>query len=288
MTNKNRKEAVKEYFSIESKRWDDVYKAGDSIFNYEMQKRKDIVFDFINKRFSDKQNKNAIDVGCGAGHYIKGLLELGFQTFGSDISNTMIETTAQNLNKFNFDTSRLFCSDCEKIPMPDKYFDLVICIGVLSYAENEVNILKELKRIAKEDGLIIISVPNMIKLRNLLDPYYYLVRVWKFLFNKIFRRKKQVQISDLNEYLHNKSFQAQNRYLLKDIYRLAKLSSLEVRDIQGYVYFNPTFFRKQIFSDKTVIRINKYLENRIRNKKSRFLLNFPFGWVICLEPGKSI
>lgn len=283
MINKNRKEAIREYFSIEVKKWDYVYKENDSIFNYEMQKRKEIVFDFINKTLNRKK-QYSLDIGCGAGHYVKGMIELGLETYGADLSEKMIRTTIENLRNDNYDTSKLFCSDCEKIPIPDKHFDIVTCIGVLSYAENEIRILSELNRIVKDDGTVIVSVPNLIKLRNILDPYYYTFRVWKYLYKKFFNRKKEKTISDLSEYLHNKNFEAQNRYLLKQIYKITSSAGFHVKDIKGYVFFNPTFFRKQVFSDRTVIKINKFIEKITDRKEFKLLLHIPFGWVVCLKP----
>lgn len=286
MVKLSRKKAVQEYFSQETSRWDGVYNEGDSIFNYEMQKRKELVFEFIKKNVFNGEPR-AIDVGCGAGHYVRELIDLGFNTIGSDISLNMVTTTRTNLGNNKEKSSNLICADCEFIPFPDNYFNLVLCIGVLSYVPDEIKILKELRRIIDDKGQVIISLPNLIKIRNIFDPYYYLVRIWKYIFKLFSNHNKEKEITDINEYLHNENFAAQNRYLLKQIYKYAQKSDFTVTDIKGYVYFFPTFFRKQIFSDKTVVKVNDYIMNKLISNKFKFLLNIPFGWVVTLSPNKN-
>ena len=283
MAKLSRKKAVREYFSGETTRWDEVYNQDDSLFNYEMQKRKEIVFELIKKNLGNGKQK-AIDVGCGAGHYVKEMINLGFDTVGSDISKSMIDLTNSNLRIDKDHSPNLLCADCEFIPFPDNYFNLVICIGVLSYVNDEIKILQELKRIVKDGGTVIVSFPNLIKMRNVFDPYYYLIRIWKYIFKMIFNNSKEKEVTDISEYLHNDNFQAQNRYLLKQIYKYADKSNFIVSEIQGYVYFNPTFFRKQVFSNKNVIKVNDYIGNKLKKRKYKLLLNFPFGWVVSLRP----
>lgn len=59
--------------------------------------------------------------------------------------------------------------DMEEIPFKDNEFDVIICTEVLEHVfAPPRNILFELKRIVKETGLIILSVPNIATLSNRL------------------------------------------------------------------------------------------------------------------------
>lgn len=173
------KVTVKEHFTANAAYWDELYSenfAANRFYSHEIKSRKEVVFDLYEKNTNSKPIK-AIDVGCGAGHYVSELKKRGVNIYGSDISKKMIEVTRFNTNQEHLNTDKLLCSDCQSLPFPDNSFDVVFCIGVLSYVSDELAIFNELKRIVKKDGLIIFNVPNLLKLRNVLDPYYYIFRV---------------------------------------------------------------------------------------------------------------
>ena len=48
----------------------------------------------------------------------------------------------------------------EGIPFDDKTADYIICLEVMEHLENATFFIKELKRVLKDDGKLIISVPN--------------------------------------------------------------------------------------------------------------------------------
>jgi SAM-dependent methyltransferase len=50
--------------------------------------------------------------------------------------------------------------ETERLPFPDDLFDAVNFTNVLEHLDNRVGILRELKRVKKDDGIVVLSVPN--------------------------------------------------------------------------------------------------------------------------------
>ena len=275
-----RKETVKEHFTGNAAYWDDLYGedfAVNRFYSHEIKSRKEVVFELFEKNTNGKPIK-AIDVGCGAGHYVLELKKRGVNIFGSDISKKMIEVTKSNNVKEHLLPDRLLCADCQSLPFPDNYFDVVFCIGVLSYVSDELAIFKELKRIVKKDGLIIFNVPNILKLRNVLDPYYYIFRVWKYGWIKIkhlFTGKEQVV-----KVVDTETMEApQNRYNIKQILNFLNKAGLKSTGIKGYAYGPLRFWRKDILKDKQAINLSLSIGNMANFKPLRFINKFAVGWV---------
>jgi len=275
-----RKETVKEHFTDNASYWDNLYSedfAANRFYSHEIKSRKETVFSLFEKNTNGHPIK-AIDVGCGAGHYVAELKMRGVNIIGSDISKKMVEVTRVNSNKIKSSENKLLCADCQSLPFPDNYFDVVFCIGVLSYVSDELAIFKEMKRIVKKEGLIIFNVPNILKLRNVLDPYYYVFKVWKYGWTKIrrlFTGKEQVI-----KVLDTATMDApQNRYNIKQIINFLNKAGLESTAIKGYGYGPLRFWRKNILPDKQAVRLSSYIEKKSSIKSLRFISKFAVGWV---------
>jgi ubiquinone/menaquinone biosynthesis C-methylase UbiE len=96
-----------------------------------------------------------IDVGAGEGSLLECLskLDYNYELYGVEISTSGVETIESKKISKLIEVSQF---DGYKIPYPDKYFDLAVCIHVLEHVEHERLFLNELKRVAKR---VIIEVP---------------------------------------------------------------------------------------------------------------------------------
>ncbi len=132
------------------------------------------LFDQILKnRFSGK--RKILDAGCGGGRNIVYFLRTGCQVFGIDKSPQAItrvrllaETLAPNLPSENFQVSGV-----EELPFPENSFDVVISSAVLHFAENERHfreMLAEMWRVLKPDGLFFARLASSIGIENLIKP----------------------------------------------------------------------------------------------------------------------
>jgi SAM-dependent methyltransferase len=97
--------------------------------------------------------------------------------------------------------SVMILMDAHFLGLKDSIFEKVVCFEVLEHLESPIRALKEFKRVLKEDGEIIISIPNV----------WYWRRFLRFLIkqNKIFDEKPTTdhkQAWDIYEF-HNLAYQ---------------------------------------------------------------------------------
>lgn len=100
--------------------------------------------DFLEKNLNIYNGKTLLDVGCGEGNYFH--LYKDKEYFGIDL----LESTNPRIIKCN----------AENILFKDNYFDTVVCMDVLEHVTYPNKVLKEIYRILKPNGKLILSVPN--------------------------------------------------------------------------------------------------------------------------------
>lgn len=111
--------------------------------------------------FGDINNKKIIDVGCGKGRYLH-ILKSKFpktKLYGMDISEQMLKFCPGDAEKK--------CGSILDIKYPDNYFDCVYSIEALEHTLMTENAIKEITRILKPNGKILIIDKNIEKLGKL-------------------------------------------------------------------------------------------------------------------------
>lgn len=96
----------------------------------------------------------AIDIGCGGGYTAK-ILEPRWRTVAADLSQEALQLSQQR------GVSRLCQVDMTRFSLPFKNnsFDLILALDVIEHVEDDVRALAECRRILKDDGLLIVTVP---------------------------------------------------------------------------------------------------------------------------------
>lgn len=93
-----------------------------------------------------------LDAGCGTGMNLLAFNKIG-EAFGFDISRQAVEfCLKRGLN-------HVIQCPIENIEYKDKKFDIITCLDVLEHVPNSHHALLELKRVLKDDGRMIITVP---------------------------------------------------------------------------------------------------------------------------------
>jgi len=103
-------------------------------------------------RSFNKRIPEILDMGCGTGGNLKALNKIGY-TCGTDISTRAVEFCRMN------GLDNVIECGIEEIPLKDRSFDIVVCLDVLEHLDNSSAGLAELRRILKDDGRILITVP---------------------------------------------------------------------------------------------------------------------------------
>lgn len=126
--------------------------------NYAKTRDNEIILELINK----KKWTRVLDIPCGSGRITKLLLNRGFDVTAADYSEKMLRETGK---KTGIKTIK---ADIFNTPFEDNEFDLVISLRILFHYPNPEMIIKELCRITKPKGIIIIDVLNRFSLRHFL------------------------------------------------------------------------------------------------------------------------
>jgi len=115
----------------------------------------------ILKEVSKSNGTMFLDAGCEAGHISIELARNGFQVTGFDICKPAISKLKQKLKKYRGDKiTGPIIADIHNLPLKPKSFDGVVCTEVLAHINNPHIALKELHRVLKPGGRIIITFPN--------------------------------------------------------------------------------------------------------------------------------
>lgn len=129
---------------------DKFYNHPNYIFRYIENKRiKQLI-----KRAQIQDKDKVMEVGCGAGHILERVPR--GKLYGTDISGIQIKRAKERLGN----RVELVKAPGEKIPYEDKFFDKILCSEVIEHVLDPKPLLKEMKRVLKDDGILSLSIPN--------------------------------------------------------------------------------------------------------------------------------
>jgi len=137
-----------------------------------------------------------LDVGCGPGELILNLLKKSYNVWGVDISQGMIRTAYETMRTNGFpDWNHGSVGDIETLDFDNGRFDVVVASGVIEYQKDDDGALREMNRILKLDGFLILNVTNKYSYVNSLNGIYTRLKrnratrgVLDFLKDRILRR----------------------------------------------------------------------------------------------------
>lgn len=97
-----------------------------------------------------------LDIGCGTGYFLKFVkdFESYWDLYGVEPNNALREIASNNSDL------NIKKGDLSGIPFGDKYFDVVTCNDVLEHSNKLKLNLKELHRVLKDNGVLLIQSPN--------------------------------------------------------------------------------------------------------------------------------
>jgi len=134
------------------------------------------VHDAVLSLISSKKGGKVLDAAAGNGAMSKRLSEMGYETFPIDI----------DASKFQYTKLRCKEVDLNKdIPFEDNFFDLVVSVETIEHLENPWHFIRELHRVLRPGGQLIITTPNITSIFSRL---LFLINGRYILFsNKAFR-----------------------------------------------------------------------------------------------------
>lgn len=110
---------------------------------------------------SEIQNPKILDVGCGTGANLEMLAQFG-EAEGIDVSDEALEFCKTKGLKTHKGLA-------ESLPFEDASFDLVTALDVVEHLDNDLDGLKEMRRVLREGGRALMFVPAFMFLWSVQD-----------------------------------------------------------------------------------------------------------------------
>ncbi len=141
-----------------------------SIQSISLDKTSHKVFELIAR--DPFQNKRLLDVGAGEGYFVQlmgqwlkqqNLVPLPERLFACDIQPGEFKYEEIPCHSANFH---------EQLPYPDQHFDIVTSIEVIEHLEDQFHFIRELYRVTKPGGQIIVTTPNILNINSRLRYFF--------------------------------------------------------------------------------------------------------------------
>jgi SAM-dependent methyltransferase len=163
--------------------------------------------EFIKQAHEGKASIKLLDVGCGEG-YLKYFCDFGkIDWTGIEIWKERVET-CKKLGYKIFETD----IDREKFPFPDSSFDVLVASHVLEHLHDRAAVVKEMFRVLKPGGTLIVAVPIKPVIINTLLTFFW----------------------NLSAKAKGETVFAYNLYSFKDFLKISLDGNFDFVDVRGF------------------------------------------------------
>ncbi len=208
--------------------------------------------DLVGEKLDLKQNqpKKVLDAGCGVGGTI---IYLGkkypkSQFFGITITPDQVQKGKEFIKKRNLKNVNILLNDFNKTDFPSNFFDGVFAIESIGYSEKIEDVIKEMVRILKPSGKLVIleGFRTDISINPILYRFYK-----NFLYG---RGYQDIELPRLKYFVNLLNKSGFNNVLYKDISNNVSRTS-----IRSLIFAIPFFVS---FNIKKFLTFGKYDKNR--------------------------
>jgi len=111
--------------------------------------------------------KRYLDIGCGVGWALKYCFNKGLECVGFDIAERPIRLSRDILSQ----EVKTLVANGEQLPFPAEHFDLISSLGTIEHFTSPSQGLKEIARVTRTGGQVLLVVPNSYWILNKLTFY---------------------------------------------------------------------------------------------------------------------
>ena len=167
-------------------KWNDMYASDtERLDEANFRKRRDTTVDYVMKVLPP--GGKVLDIGCGAAPVVSELRKRGVECVGIEYAPDMIKHARQRLRSMDLADDKLMRADCRAVPFADASFDVIVCLGVISYVEDFGQVIGEFHRLLKPGGHVLASFRNVHSVA-IFDPVRTAKEVVKMLIGKSQKR----------------------------------------------------------------------------------------------------
>lgn len=102
-----------------------------------------------------RPGERVLDVGCGSGPLLAAASQAGLEPWGADLSEQALARARARVP-----AARLVLADGERLPLPDRSFARVACLGNLEHFLDPLRGARELARVLAPGGRCAVLLPN--------------------------------------------------------------------------------------------------------------------------------
>jgi ubiquinone/menaquinone biosynthesis C-methylase UbiE len=146
------------------------------------------------------------DVAFNTNPFLFDLARGSSDVIGIDVSRKVVGAVRKRAELEALDAGRYLCCDVRHIPLKEDSIDLIISDSTLDHFPHEIDVvdaLKELRRVLKPGGTLILTIDNK---NNLTYPPYWLIRLWMRFRMAPFYIGKTLSISQLRSTMEEIGF----------------------------------------------------------------------------------
>jgi ubiquinone/menaquinone biosynthesis C-methylase UbiE len=237
--------------------WNDLYKDVENCRDFHFVQRLEIASRLITERFPHESR--VLDLGCGAGVLTERLVAAGHNVDAVDMSADMLEFSKQRLARYDSSKYRLARAECQALPFPDATFDVVACIGVFGYMDDVDAAIREIKRVLRPGGTLVLSIRNLDHV-TVFDGLFWLKAPFLAL-RKVVRGlgASSSNGSGADSHRHAIAIYDQPRKVIG----IFEAFGFALRDFHGAGYGPPTFRSKQLLSEHRAKRLSHALDRAV-------------------------
>jgi 2-polyprenyl-3-methyl-5-hydroxy-6-metoxy-1,4-benzoquinol methylase len=100
-----------------------------------------------------RRTTRVLEVGCGAGHFLRAAAAAGFEAWGTEIA-------ASSVARLREEGLTVHEGDLVDLALPPGHFDAVVLFEVLEHLPSPLACLSECRRVLREGGLLFLTTPN--------------------------------------------------------------------------------------------------------------------------------
>ena len=119
------------------------------------------------EKFKIKKGNKLLEIGCGRCEMLNSFGKLGLDISAVDISERVKNYVPKNISRLEIlDITK------EKLPFDDNGFDIIFTKSVIEHIHDPTHLMKEIYRILKPGGIIIVLTPDWVSQMNMFyeDP----------------------------------------------------------------------------------------------------------------------
>ncbi len=114
--------------------------------------RRKLVEEILRKEAGKHGPLRILDVGCGTGANLAAFRRYG-SAIGIDFSQEALKLCSRR------EVDGVCMAEVEKLPFPDHTFDVITALDLLEHTDEDLVALREMQRVCKPGGLLIVIVP---------------------------------------------------------------------------------------------------------------------------------